>query len=72
MTKNIIIEKDPELRVGDAIDDLVDVITDLLEIKWRYENNGKNDAFWFFKLIFFTHTQQHIIDILKFMKSKNY
>jgi hypothetical protein len=57
--------------IGDAIDDLNDITIDLLEIKWRIENNSLADGLWFFELIFFGHTQQHIIDLLNFMKQKN-
>jgi len=57
--------------IGDAIDDLSDIITDLLEIKWRIENNSLADGLWFFELIFNSHTQQHIIDLLNYMKQKN-
>ncbi len=57
--------------IGDAIDDLSDIIIDLLEIKWRIENNSLADGLWFFELIFNSHTQQHILDLLNFMKQKN-
>ena len=57
--------------IDDAIDDLSDIITDLLEVKWRIENNSLADGLWYFRLIFYGHTQQHIIDLLKFMKQKN-
>jgi hypothetical protein len=57
--------------IGDAIDDLSDIIADLLEIKWRIENNSLADGLWFFELIFYSHTQQHILALLNFMKQKN-
>ena len=57
--------------MGDAIDDLSDIIADLLEIKWRIENNSFADGLWFFELIFYSHTQQHILDLLNYMKQKN-
>ncbi|RZK54033.1 MAG: DUF5063 domain-containing protein [Pedobacter sp.] len=57
--------------IGDAIDDLSDIIFDLLEIKWRIENNSLADGLWFFELIFYSHTQQHILNLLNFMKQKN-
>lgn len=63
--------KQPEIGVGDAIGDLSDVIYDLLEIKWRSEKNSENDAWWFFELIFYSHTQQHLIDLLNYLKNKN-
>lgn len=62
--------KEPENATGDAIDDLSDIIYDLLQIKWRYETNSKNNALWYFKLIFPFHTQQHLIDLLKYMKDR--
>jgi hypothetical protein len=57
--------------IGDAVDDLTDILIDLLEIKWRIENNSLHDGLWFFELIFYSHTQQHILDLLNFMKKKN-
>lgn len=57
--------------IGDAIDDLSDIITDLLEIKWRIENNSLADGLWYYQLIFYGHTQQHILDLLNYMKQKN-
>ena len=57
--------------IGDAIDDLTDIIIDLLEIKWRIENNSLADGLWFFELTFHTHTQQHILDLLNYLKQKN-
>jgi hypothetical protein len=56
--------------IGDAIDDLSDIIFDLLEIKWRIENNSLADGLWFFELTFHAHTQQHILDLLNYMKQK--
>ncbi len=56
---------------GDAADDLTDIIIDLLEIKWRITNNSLADGLWYFQLIFQAHTQEHILDLLKFMKHKN-
>lgn len=60
-----------ENTIGDALDDLTDIIRDLLEIKWRIENNSLADGLWFFELTFYSHTQQHIIDLLKYIKQKN-
>jgi len=57
--------------IGDALDDLTDIILDLLEIKWRIENNSLADGLWFFELTFYSHTQQHIIDLLNYIKQKN-
>ena len=73
--KNIIdindIDNLKDNAIGDALDDLTDIIIDLLEIKWRIENNNLADGLWFFELTFYSHTQQHILDLLNFMKQKN-
>lgn len=57
--------------IGDSIDDLSDIISDLLEIKWRIENNSLADGLRFFELIFCSHTQQHILNLLNYMKQKD-
>lgn len=57
-----------EIGMGDAVDDLCDIIIDLLEVKWRIENNSLNDGLWFFNFIFNAHTEMHIIDLLNFIK----
>ncbi|RZL44838.1 MAG: DUF5063 domain-containing protein [Pedobacter sp.] len=60
-----------DIATGDAIDDLTDIIIDLIEIKWRIENNSLADGLWFFELIFYGHTQQHMLDLLNYLKQKN-
>ena len=57
--------------IGDSVDDLTDIIFDLLEIKWRIENNSLADGLWFFELIFYSHTKQHLLDLLNYMKQIN-
>ncbi|MDZ7899834.1 MAG: hypothetical protein U5N85_17645 [Arcicella sp.] len=57
-----------ECGLGDAIDDLADITLDLLEVKWRIENNSLSDGLWYFKFIFYAHTQQHILNLLNFIK----
>lgn len=61
--------KEPENGIGDAVDDLADIIYDLLEVKWRKENNSNNDAQEHFEIIFDAHTQQHLINLLNYMKN---
>jgi len=65
------LDKSKNNAIGDAIDDLTDIIIDLLEIKWRIENNSLADGLWFFELTFYSHTQQHILDLLNYIKQKN-
>ena len=63
-------ENHQEDAIGDAVDDLTDIIKDLLEVKWRIENNSLEDGLWFFNFIFRSHTQQHILDLLNYIKQK--
>ena len=64
------LENQTDDALGDAIDDLTDITKDLLEIKWRIENNSLEDGLWFFNFIFRSHTQQHILDLLNYIKQK--
>ena len=63
-------ENHQEDAIGDAVDDLTDIIKDLLEVKWRIENNSLEDGLWFYNFIFRSHTQQHILDLLNYIKQK--
>ncbi len=62
------VENDNEYFIGDSIDDLNDIIFDLQEIKWKSENTSENDAKWFFNFIFESHTKNHIINLLNYLK----
>ena len=56
--------------IGDATDDLLDIILDLLEVKWRVENNSWANGLCHFKFIFHSHTQKHLLNLLNYMKQK--
>ena len=60
-----------KLATGDAIDDLADIIQDLIEIKWRFENNSEANGWWFFEFIFKAHSKNHLIDLLHYLKNKS-
>lgn len=57
-----------QLGIGDAVDDLTDIIKDLLEVKWRIENTSELDALWHFQFLMRAHTEQHLVDLLKYLK----
>ena len=61
-------EPDVEIGIGDEIDDLIDIIKDLLAVKWRMENTSEKDALWHFELSMRTHSEQHLVDLLKRLK----
>jgi len=63
--------EEPKYLIGDAIDDLSDIILDLLEVRWRIENNSINNGYEFFKWIFSSHTQEHVLNLLRYIKYKD-
>ncbi len=56
------------MAIGDAIDDLTDIINDLLEIKWRFEHTTEKQTLWYFELLIRIHSEQHLVDLLKYLK----
>jgi len=56
---------------GFPSDDLPEIVYDLLEAKWRIENNSLADGLFYFQLHFYSHTQRHILRLLCYMKEKN-
>lgn len=62
---------DPEIGIGDELDDLTDIIRDLLAVKWRMENTSMNDALWSFDFSMRSHSEQHLVDLLKRLKERN-
>ena len=49
-----------ECLVADAIDDLADIVGDLTEVVWRFDNIGPDDAHWYFKFLFEAHWGRHL------------
>jgi len=64
------IDKDAELTTGDSIDDLTDLIKDLIEVQWRLENNSEKDGLYQFEFLMKHHSEQHLVDLLKYIKDK--
>ena len=59
---------DPDFVNGDAIDDLSDIIKDMLGVKWQFENASEKYAKWCFKEVMQIHSEQHIVNFLKYIK----
>ena len=49
--------------VGDAIDDLADIVRDLRDVCWMNSNVSPQDANWHFRNTFETHWGQHLRDL---------
>ena len=67
---NEVVESEP--MVGDAIDDLTDIVSDLRKIVWRYDNIGAADAHWHFRLLFQAHWGEHLRNLLRYLHAKQF
>ncbi len=63
---------DEKPKVGDAIDDLVDIVRDLSEVSWRYDALGADDAHWHFRLLFEIHWGRHLRDLSLYLHAKQF
>ncbi len=46
--------------IGDGIDDLVDIYTELLDVEWRWVHTSESDALWHFRFGFRCHWGTHL------------
>jgi len=58
----------PDTGLGDANDDLSDIIKDLMEVQWRLQHTSEIDAFWYFEFIMRHHSEWHLVNLLKTLK----
>lgn len=61
---------DADLVTEDSIDDITDIIKDLLEVKWCFENTSEKNAKWHFYDLMRIHSEQHLVNFLKYIKDK--
>lgn len=55
---------------GDYIDDLIKIITELLEVKWKNINNSEEDAKWYFVYCFRLNIQRPLLSLLNFIHAR--
>ncbi len=61
--------EETEIGVADAIDDLSDIIKDMLAVRWRIQNISLKDAVYHFEFSMRTHSEKHLLDLLRYLKS---
>jgi hypothetical protein len=49
--------------VGDAIDDIADIVGDLQDVLWRWNNTSEGDALWEFRRSFTSHWGRHLREL---------
>lgn len=65
------INEDVELTTRDSIDDLTDIINNLIEVQWRLENNSEKDGLYKFEFLMKKHSEQHLVNLIKYIKDLN-
>jgi hypothetical protein len=63
---------DEKPAVGDAIDDLIDIVRELREACWRYDLLGADDAHWHFRFSFEIHWGRHLRDLSLYLHAKQF
>ena len=58
-----------EMGTGDAIDDLVDIASELSEFVWRWENTSENNALWYLQFTYKTHWGNHLRDLQMYLQA---
>jgi hypothetical protein len=53
--------------LGDAIDDLADIIRDLEDVLWTFENVGPGDAHWDFRFSYTIHWGRHLRELALYL-----
>lgn len=56
--------------VGDAIDDISDIVVDLSEVMWCFENTSENDALWHYQNSYKTHWGKHLRELQLYLHDK--
>ena len=56
-----------EIIIGDAIDDIADILGDLQELIWRWENNSPDDALFHFEITYDSHWGMHLRDLQHYL-----
>lgn len=59
-----------EVSIGDAIDDIADIVGDLKEVLWRFENTSVADALWHYEFSFRSHWGRHLRELQLYLHDK--
>jgi hypothetical protein len=66
------IERKERLTVGDAIDDITDIVGDLLEIEWYFENTTEANAMWHLETSYRSHWGNHLREVQLYLYRQHY
>ena len=57
--------------VGDAVDDLVDLTSDMRQVVWLAEHLGVDDAHWCYRLLYF-HWARHARELALYLHARQF
>lgn len=57
-------------NVGDSIDDLVDIASDLRDVEWRWRHTSQDDAIWHFAHTFDFHWGAHLRGLQQYLLAR--
>lgn len=63
-------QSDPEIAMGDAQDDLVDIARDLTKVIWLSENADPADAAWEFRLGYRHHWGRQLHELRRYLHAR--
>jgi hypothetical protein len=69
LSKNI---SSTDCSVGDAIEDIADIVGDLKEVLWCFKHTSENDALWNFHNYFKIHWGRHLRDLQLYLHDHRY
>ena len=58
--------------VGDAVDDITDIVGDLIEIEWYFENTSDADALWHLETSYRSHWGNHLREVQLYLYRQHY
>jgi hypothetical protein len=61
-----------ESTVGDAVDDLADIVGELHEVAWRWQNTSERDAERHFRFGFESHWGRHLRDLQSYVHYRQF
>lgn len=60
-----------KMNCSDSLDDLTDIILDITETLWRFENTSNSDALWYFESSYIAHWGMHLRRLQVYLHDKS-
>lgn len=62
---------DQKPSIGDAIDDLADIYSDMVDVVWYAENASLNEATWHFRFGYQVHWGAHLHNVRRYLATSD-